>query len=459
MKHTFTTSLRFGNILAAILLAGVPFHAFATVWLASIVGGYTALRLWSATVLAVCMGLLVYWAYRDNLLRHWLRHSLTVRLISLYALIHIVIGYVAFARGDVTGTALAYALLINGRFLAFFIFIGGLMHYSNWLRRTWPVLVLVPAMIVALLAILQYNALPYDFLRHFGYSAQTIEPFETINNNPAYLRVQSTLRGANPLGAYLVIIIGLLAAQWRNFTKRVQLGFYIASAGLALVFSFSRSAWIGALCTVVIVCFINLRTRPARLRLLAVIAGIIIFTGVIFISFGNNPALQNALFHTEDNSPVAVSSNDQRQTALRMALDDTVREPLGRGPGTAGPASLHNTGHAGRLAENYYLQLAQEVGWAGLALFGLICLSVAYQLWQRRSGQLALGLLAAFVGITIVNMLSHAWTDDTLAFTWWGLAAVALAPIHIKKVPNQAATHADSIVMAQTPKQKSQNNR
>ena len=26
-------------------------------------------------------------------------------------------------------------------------------------------------------------------------------------------------------------------------------------------------------------------------------------------------------------------------------------------------------------------------------------------------------------------MLSHAWTDDTLAYVWWGLAGIAMAPL------------------------------
>jgi hypothetical protein len=30
-------------------------------------------------------------------------------------------------------------------------------------------------------------------------------------------------------------------------------------------------------------------------------------------------------------------------------------------------------------------------------------------------------------------MLSHSWADDTLAYLWWGLAGVAMAPVDQKK--------------------------
>jgi hypothetical protein len=49
-------------------------------------------------------------------------------------------------------------------------------------------------------------------------------------------------------------------------------------------------------------------------------------------------------------------------------------------------------------------------------------------LYQRiPQSRLALVLFASLIGITVVNLLSHAWTDDTLAYVWWGFAGIALA--------------------------------
>jgi hypothetical protein len=103
------------------------------------------------------------------------------------------------------------------------------------------------------------------------------------------------------------------------------------------------------------------------------------------------------------------------------------RQPFGDGPGTAGPASVYNGNHGSRIAEDYYVQIAQETGWLGLALFLSVVVLVAMELYaQIGISRLALLLFASLIGVSFVNLLSHAWADDTLAFVWWGLAGIAL---------------------------------
>ena len=61
-------------------------------------------------------------------------------------------------------------------------------------------------------------------------------------------------------------------------------------------------------------------------------------------------------------------------------------------------------------------------------MFSVIIGGVAYLLWSHRSDPLALSLFASLIGLTVINLLSHAWADDTLAYLWWGFAGVAMAP-------------------------------
>jgi len=129
------------------------------------------------------------------------------------------------------------------------------------------------------------------------------------------------------------------------------------------------------------------------------------------------------------------SSNYQRTSALRDGLSDVISQPFGAGPGTAGPASAHNIAPA-RIAENYYLQIGQEVGWLGLGLFIAILVAIVRRLLAMRAEPLARVLLASLVGISFINLVSHAWTDDTLALIWWGLAGVVLAPLLLKPEPS-----------------------
>jgi len=166
------------------------------------------------------------------------------------------------------------------------------------------------------------------------------------------------------------------------------------------------------------------RLKEAALGILVIIS----LVGIGFYALRSNHTAQDALFHTSSSS-TNVSSNAERAAAIKDGLRDVVHQPLGRGPGTAGPASFRNVGHSARIAEDYYLQIGQEVGVAGIALFLAINALIAKELWIRRADTLAQVLLASLIGISFVNLVSHAWTDDTLSLLWWGLAGICLAPI------------------------------
>ena len=331
--------------------------------------------------------------------------------------------------GSVTPKAVAYGVLLNSRFLVFFMLTWAIAIRTTRLERRWPKLLLWPAVIVVLFGLAQVFLLPPDVLRHFGYGKDTIGPVATINHNAHFERYMSTLRGANPLGAYLLLPISALTVlllryprSW-NWTK----GLLLAGCLALLLFSFSRGAWIGAVLSiataVVIVCGNTVWQRYRRWLFAGLVVVGVLLAGTA-LALQHDTAFQNFVFHTQDNSAVKTTSNGAHLTALVDGSKDIVSSPLGHGPGSAGPASVYNN-HS-RIAENYYLQIGQETGVLGLALFVAIVGIVGYLLWTRRHTPLALALLAALIGISFVNLLSHAWTDDTLAYIWWGLAGLAI---------------------------------
>lgn len=434
-------SVRIANWLVAAVLVLVPFHAFLTVWGSQLVGGYTVLRLWSAVMLAVLVGVVCWWLVKDTALRKWFFGSLLVRLVLAYAALTLVLGVVSWLKGDVSPGAFAYGVLINLRFLAWFLAVLLVVQRSSWLAGNWTKLVLVPAAVVVSFAVLQYTVLPHNFLAHFGYGPGTIEAFETINNNPEYIRVQSTLRGANPLGAYLVVVLSVLGGLFMAGRRRIVCVVFGVAAAFALFASGSRSAWGATAVSLALIVWFRLSTTRARL----VFAGVALVLALMavsgFFALRHHADLQNAVLHTQDNSNISVTSNEAHASALREGLKDVASQPLGAGPGTAGPASVHNQVGGPRIAENYYVQIGQEVGWLGLALFLGIIVLVALELFQARASLLALVLFASFVGLALINFVSHAWTDDTLAFLWWGLAGIALArPLPKTKTMKHEAT-------------------
>jgi O-antigen ligase len=189
--------------------------------------------------------------------------------------------------------------------------------------------------------------------------------------------------------------------------------------------TYSRSAWIGTTLSLAALLALMLRMR-LRTILLAVVVGAALIAGLVF-AFRGNDRVQNTFFHTDETSRATHSSNDDRARVMTQGFRQVLHEPFGRGPGTAGPASQYNYGKSPRIAENYFIQIAQETGWIGLALYIALLGLVAKRLWEvRTSGVLPLVLLASLLGLSVVNLLSHAWADDTLAYIWWGYAGLVL---------------------------------
>ncbi len=417
---------------ALLVMLLVPFHAFVTVWASSLVGHYTALRLWKEVILLFCALGTLYLVLTDNKIRTQTLTRRLVWLIIVYGVITVLWAIVAYEHHAVSLKAAAYGCLLNLRFLAFFMITWALALRTSRMRVRWQRLILIPALIVVVIGLLQALILPHDILRHFGYGAATIPVNETINHNAAFLRIQSTLRGANPLGAYLLIPAGVLMYYVYKRPRDWRLWAFFAGTILTLFFTFSRSAWLGfALMAICMAGLLYSKSVPKR-WLYIFAAGAILLSGVLILSVHSNTKLENIVLHTQTHSAVATTSDQGHLTAFKEGTHDLIHEPLGRGPGSAGPASVYNN-HPGRIAENYYIQIGQEVGWLGLGIFLLIQAGVGYLLWLRRVEPLALCLFASFIGLSAVNMLSHAWTDDTLAYLWWGLAGIAMAPAVLEK--------------------------
>jgi hypothetical protein len=423
--------LRWTIYITAAIIVLLPFHAFLTVWLSSIAGYYTALRLWKEVLLVGLVAVAAYILIRDSRLRKEFLSSRLNQLILAYGVLTVAWGLVAFELHKVTFKALGFGLVVNLRFLAFFVVVWVFAKKAPKAFTEWPKWLIWSLLVVLAFGLLQYFVLPNDFLRHFGYGEQTIFPYEDINHNVNHLRVFSTLRGANPLGAYLLLTLSLLALLWRKQLKSWR-GIVLACGVIVLFLTFSRSAWIGTILSSVILVWGSVQSESIKRWALYAAAGGLIILGALGFTLRHNTTLQDLAFHTNDKSTIKVSSNDGHASALHSGLNDIVHQPLGEGVGSAGPASVY--AHKTRIAENYFIQVGQETGWLGLILFLAINVYLAIGLWARRQDPLALGLFAALIGLSFVNLLSHAWTDDTLAYLFWGLAGIALAsPVKASK--------------------------
>jgi len=112
------------------------------------------------------------------------------------------------------------------------------------------------------------------FLIYLGYGENTIQPYLTVDQNQDFIRINSTLRGPNPLGAYAVIVLSILfSALLKKKTKInksvkqfVILSLLIIGSLVALWFSYSRSAMAGSLVSLAIV-FITILFKNYLLKI------------------------------------------------------------------------------------------------------------------------------------------------------------------------------------------------
>ena len=421
--------IRFLNYLTATIIVLVPFQALLTTWAGSNLGHLDLFRIWKELLLVPLIAGCLYLIYSDKKLKQWFTNSRLVLLIATYATLQFCMGAYALQTSKVNNSAVIYGVLINLRFFMFFLACLVLASKSDWLIKNWQKLIIWPAAIVVSFGLLQHFVLAKDFLRHFGYGPKTIPAYQAVDHKPQYARVQSTLRGPNPLGAYLVLIFTIVAA-WLIRKKNWSYTILCILLAIVLFFTYSRSAWLGVIVSLGLLIYWLIKNQKVKRQIL--IAGIVLVAigSLTILIWQKNSVVENTLFHTSQTSQSAESSNAVRTEAMLDGAKSVLHQPFGYGPGTAGPASVRND-HPPRIAENYFIQIGQEVGVIGLVIFIAINLYVAKLLWDRRQNDLALIALAALVGLTLVNCLSHAWADDTLAYVYWGVAGIALAPAAI----------------------------
>lgn len=418
-----------------VVLFGVVVHAPLSVFFGSLLPEFAEpIKAWKEILLAI-LGIFALILLTKR--RLWGRFTTEwpVRLALGYILLHLVLGILF---GGELETVIA-GLMIDLRFVAFFLLV-----YTAALFRPDTVMKLVKvaaagAALVLGFGLLQMTVLPDDVLKYLGYGQDTIRPFTTIDRNPDFVRINSTLRGPNPLGAMCVIYgslaLAYLLRRWRATSSHKQI-FAAVALGLATVVlfaSFSRSAYLAFILAVLVIA-IAVKVKVPTKRVL-VAAGGVIAAGVVVMSFVQSTDwYSNVILHEDPESTVVSKSNQGHIDSLADGVNRAVRQPLGAGVGSTGSASLYDVDTQNDvIIENWYLFVAHESGWLGLALFLALNVLALFSLWYQRNSWLAFGLFGAGVGLILIGLLLPVWADETVAFTWWGLVGGILGNGYAKR--------------------------
>ena len=229
----------------------------------------------------------------------------------------------------------------------------------------------------------------------------------------------------------MIVPITLLAVGLVKFWKtnrRILLGGMLLLHGLVLFLTFSRSAWLGTIVALTTLLFITKISRVSFNKNLLKRYGLILLSAlcsllIAIIVLRDQYVVQNVVFHSDESTQLT-DSNNLHLIQIEKGLRGIADQPLGHGPGTAGLVSVHNKD--GLLTENYFIQIAYEVGIFGLLILAAFTVLLIKWLWPKRSEPLVAALLASFAGLTIMNMLLHTWSNEAVACEWWLLAGILL---------------------------------
>jgi len=410
--------------LLLVIFGGIVLHAPFSVGFSALFPNYELLiKSWKEILLGVAtliLPILLTVHKRWNIFKEPL-----FLCIAAFAALNIALIPLFFTGGEAT----LAGLLINLRFLLFFVLVYlALALYPQYTRLFIKVFV-AGALVVLVFAILQLTILPNDFLKYLGYNQTTIMPYLTVDQNVSFIRINSTLRGPNPLGAYAVIVLVLLLAFWlkakRKITKREQFVVAILGVGgvLALWASYSRSAVLGFVVAVVLVLAATVGKKVSK-TVWVILAVVALAIGGSLVAFKDTAFVTNVILHENPIEGNNVNSNDGHANSLVDGTKRVIQQPLGGGIGSTGSASLLTKSPL--IIENQYLFVAHETGWLGLGLFIAISWLLLSKLWRGRKDWFVLGVFASGVALAFIGVLLPVWVDETVAITWWGLAAIAL---------------------------------
>ncbi len=407
-----------GGLLALVII--MPFHAFLSVWFGSLTGHQAIWQSWKELLTLVITACGIAIVVRSPSARKRLASPLNLTVLA-FAAVSLIVTIIALP--NLSGVA--YGLKTDLEFLLLFLLAQ--LVASRELKSKMVQIIIITGTIVAIFGLALVTILPHDLLIHFGYSAKTILPFEGVDPAISAIRTPSTLGGPNQFGSFLILplclTVGLMMRRFRWWQPVV-----IALCLGGVWVSYSRIALIGAVIGLIVAVLTALPRRQFWFAT-AISSILLIFAAIGVLSYSHgNSKLQYYILHQSSTTTSQGASTTEHLSAFNQGLNEISATPLGRGLGTAGPASYHSNHPF--IPESYYLQIGIESGVVGLILFLAIIAQLFVQLLRNRPNEVAPGVIGALIGLSIVSLVLHGWADASTAFVFWIFAGVVIGVAH-----------------------------
>jgi hypothetical protein len=275
-----------------------------------------------------------------------------------------------------------------------------------------------------------------------GGSVGSVRQVET--GSGVLFRVRGTLNTDTSLAHWLEMLVPLSLSLWlasKGRWRRLVLGAIVLAGVAAQVVTFTRGGWIGVAAGVVLVLWLQFRSRVVARRQLVAAVMAVIMLGLLLVPFAG--LIRARLFESEQNT-IAVRENLNR-TALEVirdhpitgiGLDNFVR--VAPDYGTGWRWLMEGKSHK---VHNVYLALASEAGPLGLLLFITLMTAVLVSSWRRSTGvaqdgaaqtaTLARGLVGGLAAVLVHGLAA------------WGLLSYGVFPLFwmLVGLATQTSTH------------------
>ena len=192
-----------------VIFGGIVLHAPLSVGLGTLFPDFAlVIKSWKE-VLIVVAAVLALLILRRKKQTDILKEPLMIG-IGIYLAFHVF----SILLFDGEADSVLAGLAIDVRYILFFAltFIAVRLYPSY--KKVFIKVAVAGALVAMTFALLQVFVLPADILKYIGYNVNTIVPYLTVDQNQDFIRINSTLRGPNPLGAYAGIVLSLLLAFW-----------------------------------------------------------------------------------------------------------------------------------------------------------------------------------------------------------------------------------------------------
>ena len=250
-------------------------------------------------------------------------------------------------------------------------------------------------------------------------------------------RAAATFGNSNALAAYLAMALPLAVNEYlraSSTSDRIMAGNVVVMVTIALVLTFGRGGWVGAVVGVMLVIAAGRASRRRITVMAGAAAGLVaaIVLAVTLLGAGGVPIAQATATRLVSLLDPAAGTGAIRLHIWKDTLAMIASRPLvGYGPDNFGLVfPTFQTGSWSRLSiidesHSELLQIAATQGVIGLAAFVWLCIAFMRLWWKGRHRAMASGVIGACVGYLMTILVNFSVVPAALPF-WLFLAAGAV---------------------------------